>query len=514
MTKTDVIGSLPRSVPESQSVASSALLEFLSAATRANCELHSLMVVRYGHVIAEGWCAPYRRDAVHSLYSLSKSFTSTAVGFAVAESKLEVSDSVIQFFPDKLPEKISSNLAALRVEHLLTMSVGHDTDPTEAMTQSEDWVKTFLASPIEHVPGSVFFYNTAASYVLSAIVQKVTSQKIIDYLEPRLFGPLQIGKKRWESCPQGINTGGWGLSVTTESLAKFGQLYLQKGRWNGKQLLPADWIEAATTAKIQQPASWNTPAYFGADIDPAAALEYLKQTNDWYQGYGYQFWRCRHGAYRGDGAFGQMCIVIPDKDAVVAITTRTMDMQALMDLVWQILLPAMQDKALPNASDANLRHRFETMALPLPKGNPTSAIVKSKTDLIFKLESNSLTAEIASFRFHDDACTFMLKSTEGASAIRCGIGKWVDGTTDMPGTPPKFISVADLRPARVAATGAWKDESTFLMQWRYYEMPHYDIVTCRFDGDRISIEFENDMVESSNGKVVDKRPVLHGRAFT
>ena len=145
---------------------------------------------------------------------------------------------VISFFPDKLPDKISDNLAALKVKHLLTMSVGNEKEPTHAVVETEDWVRTFLAQSITHEPGTVFLYNSVATYMCSAIVQKLTGQTVIDYLTPRLFAPLGISGMTWETCPRGINTGGWGLSIPTEGLAKFGQLYLQKGRWNGQQILP------------------------------------------------------------------------------------------------------------------------------------------------------------------------------------------------------------------------------------------------------------------------------------
>ena len=157
--------------------------------------------------------------------------------------------------------------------------------------------------------------------MLSAIVQKATGKTVLDYLKPRLFEPLGIEHPTWETSPQGISTGGYGLSIRTEDIAKFGQLYLQKGKWHGKQLVPAAWVEAATA---RQTSNGSNPK------------------SDWDQGYGYQFWRCRHGAYRGDGAFGQYCIVMPEQDAVIAITSGVKDMQAVLNLVWDKLLPAMQ----------------------------------------------------------------------------------------------------------------------------------------------------------------------------
>src|SRR5215831_8434089 len=267
---------LPRSTPEAQSVSSQGILAFLDAVAKSKHEFHSFMLVRHGQVVAEGWWSPYRAELNHMLYSLSKSFTSTAVGLAVAERRLTVDDFVVSFFPNDLPEQLSANLRALRVKHLLTMSVGHAQDSTPAIRAEENWVRKFLSLPIANEPGSVFLYNSGATYMLSAIVQKLTGQKLIDYLTPRLFQPLGISDMTWEVCPGGINTGGWGLSVRTESLAKFGQLYLRQGAWEGRSVLPTQWVTEATTFKIQQP---------GKD------LEQLKQTSDWHQGYCYQFWR-------------------------------------------------------------------------------------------------------------------------------------------------------------------------------------------------------------------------------
>jgi CubicO group peptidase (beta-lactamase class C family) len=188
----------------------------------------------------------------------------------------------------------------------------------------------------------------------SAIVQRVTGQKVIDYLTPKLFTPLGIEAITWETCPRGINTGGWGLSIQTEGLAKFGQLYLQKGKWNGHEILPAAWVEEATTKHIQQP----------DPVKPSRPHE----ENDWLQGYGYQFWRCRHNAFRGDGAFGQFTIVLPEQDAVVAITGESGDLQGELDLVWEHLLPAMKDAPLPadNTAQTRLREKLGALALTLP----------------------------------------------------------------------------------------------------------------------------------------------------
>ncbi|HVG39433.1 MAG TPA: serine hydrolase domain-containing protein, partial [Pyrinomonadaceae bacterium] len=181
--------SLPRSVPEAEGVSSAGILDFLEAAGKSKHEFHSLMVLRHGKVIAEGWWGPYRPELRHTMYSVSKSFTSTAIGFAVSEKRLRVSDKVLSFFPQEAPASPSSQLAAMTVKDLLTMSAGQVPDPTIVAVKKDDWVKAFLATPVVNQPGTTFLYNSMATYMLSAIVQKVTGEKVIDYLTPRLFNP-------------------------------------------------------------------------------------------------------------------------------------------------------------------------------------------------------------------------------------------------------------------------------------------------------------------------------------
>src|SRR5262245_51520973 len=193
---------MPRSSPEAQGISSAAVLAFVDDTDKKIAHLHSFMLVRHGHVVAEGWWTPYDANTRHELYSLSKSFTSTAVGLAIADGKLSLDDPVLKFFPDEAPKEPSANLKAMRVRDLLCMSTGHQTEPrlnpflaspTEApKKEPQSWVKTFLAHPVPFKPGTHFLYNTAATYMQSAVVQKVTGQTVLDYLRPRLFEPLGI----------------------------------------------------------------------------------------------------------------------------------------------------------------------------------------------------------------------------------------------------------------------------------------------------------------------------------
>lgn len=467
--------SLPRSTPEAEGLSSEELITFLDSAAVSSHEFHSIMIVRHGKVIAEGWWDPYSPELRHTLYSTSKSFTSTAIGFAVTEKLLTVNDRVVSFFPDQLPDTVSPFLSEMTVKDLLTMSAGQSPDPTGTITSSsKEWVRSFLALPVLKEPGTEFLYNSMATFMLSAIVQKVTGEKTAGYLRPRLFEPLGIEGYDWEESPEGINSGGWGLRVKTEDMAKFGLLYLQKGMWNGKQVIPASWIEEATTFKIDQA--------------PDAPAE-VKEKSDWMQGYCYQFWRSRNNAYRADGAFGQYIIVMPEKDAVVAITAESPDMQDEINLVWKYILPAMKEEALPVNSEAagRLKERLASLALPKPEKRPEPALVSTLSGKIFRLEENNQNIESIALLFQGDTCRLSLNTGDHSYKIPFGRGEWVTSETDLSG--PSLIS----RPGtmslnRVAGSYGWKDEGTLELFLRYIESPHHIKITCSFEGDTIVVQ--------------------------
>ncbi len=491
--------SLPRSTPAAEGVSAAGVLAFLDAAEARKLELHSFMMLRHGRVIAEGWWQPYGRSFRHTLYSLSKSFTSTAVGLLVGDGKLSVEDKVTRFFPGDLPPAVSDHLAAMRVKDLLTMATGHVKEPTWAMTPEENWARAFLAAPVERAPGSLFLYNSGATYMCSAIAQKVGGKSILELLRERIFEPLGIADATWETCPRGICTGGWGLSVPTEALAKFAQLLRQNGAWNGRQLVPAAWVAEATSKHIQQPSA-------GKGARPDAE-------NDWLQGYGYQFWRCRHGAFRGDGAFGQFAVVLPEQDAVVILTAEVGDMQGELDLVWQHLLPAIGATPDP-AADAALAQRLRSLALavPAPGTSPLAATVSGRT---FALEKNALGLTSVRFTFREGACDAVFQAGETTHAVAIGLGQWLRGQTALPGTPPNLVSgriSSAGKPQAVSAAGGWKEDAVFAATLRFHETPHHDAVTCRFPtADSVEIAFLSSLGAMRNPPS-DARETLRGRA--
>ncbi|MBC7826626.1 MAG: serine hydrolase, partial [Chitinophagaceae bacterium] len=406
---------LPKSTPEAQGVSSSAITEFLDAVSKSRNELHGFVFLRHGKIIADGWSTPYADSLKHTMYSTSKSFTSTAIGFAVNERKLTVNDKVISFFPDDLPANTGNFLKNLTIKHLLTMTVGHATDPTGAIIPKAGWVKSFLATPIADTPGTKFLYNSMATFMLSAIIQKVTGEKVIEYLEPRLFKPLGISNKDWESNPEGINVGGWGLRIRTMDMAKLGQLYLQKGKWNGKQVLPASWVEEASTAHI---------------IQDRSATQEQRNNSDWLQGYGYQFWRSRYNSFRADGAFGQYILIFPELDAVIAITSETPDMQDELNLVWKHLYPAIKANALPANSSAVAKMKKSESNLninPFRSAADSAGPSQSNTAITnrsVKLKKNENDFTGVSFNVSKDIVKVQVQTSTGVYPVEFGLNDW------------------------------------------------------------------------------------------
>ncbi|HLO98407.1 MAG TPA: serine hydrolase [Fimbriimonas sp.] len=437
---------LPRSAPEAQGISSAGISRLIDELEK-NDHLHSIMIVRHGKVVAEGWWSPYKSDQPHMLYSLSKSFTSTAIGMLIAEGKISLDDPIQKFFPEDVPANPTSNQKEMRIRDLLCMSTGHHPDVVDKMQYAGEvpLVKQFLNAPVEHKPGTLFYYNTPATFMLSAVVQKVTGEKLVDYLKPRLFDPLGIGYPMWETSPQGINMGGFGLNVITEDIAKFGQLYLQRGEWNGQRLLPAAWVDLATS---KQASNGSNPY------------------SDWDQGYGYQFWRCRPGFYRGDGAFGQYCIVMPQYDTVVAITSGTGDMGGVMNTLWERLLPELRATALPRneLEESALATKMKGLVLPTINGAAGASIASSLNGKVIDLAKNNTSLSKLSVTASATSTTVQLEDIK--FAIK----------------PGAWVEAGKLAGNNISVSGAWTSTDTLTLKVAQTNTPYVTTMTLKFAG--------------------------------
>jgi len=467
---------LVRTTPEAVGIPAAAVSAFIDAVQESVGGLHSFMLLRHGRVAAEGSWAPCSSQRPHMLFSLSKAFTSTAVGLAVSEGLLSVDDPVLKFFPEEAPPKVSRNLAAMTVHHLLSMNTGHHEDASEATFKRRDHLlaKRFLRVPVKHKPGTWFVYNTAATYMLSAIVHRLTGMPIVEYLQPRLFDPLGIAPPVWDSDPLGVNVGGFGLNLKTEDIARFGQMLLQKGRWGDGQLLPAAWIETASSYHSDNSIRGGNP--------------------DWTQGYGYQFWLCRHGAYRGDGAFGQYCLVMPEQDAVLAITSGISDMQAPLDAVWEHLLPAMGPAALPAdaAANADLSAQLASLHISAQEGSATSPVASRITGRRYATDANQ--AGVKSLRVDLDASggTLSVRDRRGVHTVRFAMGAWAEGTTTLNiqsrNALARWVAPPPVE-TPVAASAGWIAPDTLAVRICFVTTPFIPTLTLHYDGDALTASF-------------------------
>ena len=323
---------LPRSTPESEGVPSEAVESFFRdiEAQADSVACHAITVLRHGKVIAEGAYAPYRLDVPHMLYSMSKSITGLAVGMAIDEGYLDINERIIDIFPEYVTSSNAKALKSHTVWNLLTMSTGARFNEVGSGLD-ENWLKMYMQSTPKFEAGSAFDYNSLNSYVLAAAVVKRTGMSLTEFLTPRLYEPLGIRYHEWETCPKGIEKGGWGLSLTVEDAAKLGQLCLNRGRWNGEPIVSEKWIDAATSVQIQTP------------------------NGEMKHGYGYQIWMSdEEGAFQFNGAFGQYVLVFPKYDAVIAMYSGSASLFAHVGLSERVkqLLDTFKDEALQENGQA------------------------------------------------------------------------------------------------------------------------------------------------------------------
>jgi len=443
---------LRRSTPSDEGIDARGIAALIDAfEAHPGIRPHGLVLLRHGAIVAEGWWQPYSADRVQLLYSLSKSFTSTAAGIARAEGLLDLDAPVIDYFPEYAAEITDSRMRRMRVRHIAAMASGHASETIDrALEAGEgDLVLGFLRTPLDAEPGSLFAYNQPCTYTLGAIVQRAAGMSLSDYLRPRLFDPLGIGDTWWEQAPPGRDIGFSGLHATTDAAARLGQLYLQRGRWGDVQLLDAAWVDEATSVQVSTAAETNP---------------------DWSRGYGFQFWRSRHG-YRGDGAYGQFCLVLPEHDAVLALTTETTATQDLLELVWQHLLPAFDGGEPDAASDARLASRLSRAQLPIPELAPQPHDPTAWRDAAFAVgdaDAAHPTSSLRAARLRESAdgtWALVLVDEHGELAVELGAGWTVSSPEGVP----------------LGVAGGW-DGDSFTAEIAFLETPHTLRLECTRGG--------------------------------
>ncbi len=437
---TACLAEMERSTPEAEGVSSTAIEKWIDACERELDALHGFVIVRHGKVIAEGWWSPFSADRTHMLYSHSKSFTSTAIGFLVDDGKLDLDESVLEIFPEKAPAEPIGKIGRLRVRDLLTMTTGMPYTDAERKEIGGDWVKLFLANEVRDQPGTKYRYDSCATHMLAAIVEKKSGMKMMDFLRTRLFDEIGITSAWTTYSPTGIPCGGWGMNMTTRELARFGQLYLQEGRWGARQLLSKKWVRHAT--------GYQTSTQRPGD-------------GDWSQGYGFQFWRCRHNCFRADGAYGQYTVVMPEQDTVISLNAGLGPMDKELNLVWQHLLPAMLAEPLPAnpAAQKALSDRCAKLALKTVAGAKEGAVALGKTYALTGKQDrfNFSTVKLA---VTEGGWELVLAAPHGEQRIPVGFNVWREGSVVF--ETEKYEKLGGLIGMQsTAASGAWIHPNVF-----------------------------------------------------
>jgi len=443
-------GDLPRSAPAAQGLNTQAVTRFVDSLLAVpQTDVHHVMVVRHGHVVAEVHPAPFRADDAHTLYSASKTFVALAVGLAIDDNRLRLDDRVAAIMHDHLPDTVSAALAQMTVANLLTMSSG--IDPSWNMRNNTDrWLDTWLAYPVKE-PGGHLLYDSMATYMLSAIVQRVMGKTVLQLLEQRLFAHMHITEVDWELSPEGICTGGWGLRMQAESLAKVGMLMLQRGQWEGRQLVPGHWIDQMTQRHIN---------YDNADG---------QAPTDGNRGYGYQLWRCKWPtAYRMDGAFGQYVVVDPASDMVVVILGMSRRGHDELACIWRQLMPGVDRPDTDGKALKRLQASCSRASLPLPMGKSRSPHLASAD---FKLQQGADGIDL--IKVYQEGKLMTMRIYYGDShveTIAMDAGRWA--YSHLSGEPPYTIGARSrfdgLRHNYVAAAAyAWTTPTTLTVNLHY-----------------------------------------------
>lgn len=429
-------------------------------------EIHHLVVMVDGKIAGELHPEPFKKEYRHTLYSVSKTFVAVAVGLAIDDGLLTVDDKLATFFPEYVSDSVDARLRDIRIKDMLTMQSGFKTE-TWMRNKQQHWIEYYLSRPLKADPGTNYSYDSIESYLLSAVVQKVTGKTVMELLNERIFHPMDITDAEWEQCPDGINVGGWGIYLSSHSQALFGQLLLQGGCWNGKQLISKQWIDEMMTVRV------------------------VRDAND----YGYQIWLCEYpGAWRADGAFGQYIIIVPQKNMVVVLNqcSRSKGFPERSN-IWHTVVKNCLNCAIDAKPDElkAVEDYENTAMLPVLDGDNVNELAKKYNGKTFSLDKNKLGWKSIKFTFADNNVNFEITDADNKkNDIKMGYKQWM--TSQLSGYPHYSIQAQNRfsgisGPFYTGSCYAWQDNS-LKAKIHYVNWITAVELTCAFDGDNLTIE--------------------------
>ncbi len=476
--------------PESVGVSSSSISNLLDELESGFTEMHAIQIMRHGKICAEGWWNPFAPGIRHSLMSVSKTYTATAIGIAYTERMLMLTDRIIDILPDKKPANPGAMLQALTIRDLLCMSSGME-PPPEA---TQEWIRSYFSTPIIHRPGTRFMYDSVGSTLLGAIIQRLSGLSLHEYLTPRLFDRIGINAQnlRWGKMHDGTEAGGVGLFALAEDNLRLMKLYMDGGVWNGERILAKDYVSMATAKQIDTSALELTHPF----------------AKDNFCGYGFKIWLCRpEGVYRADGAMGQYAIVCPKQDMIISILETGKGIegpQKTLDAIWRFIegIDDNDDCQTDAGTFLKLQKRLSSLALPRPDYSPHSKMagfISQKRYAVkegcLRLENQSLSlycgleasagVERFCLSFNKDGCCFTI--------VREGIAQTLSIATDGSRALNK-LELKNQVPTLVYLSGAWPNEQTFDLTLRWIETSFVKKISFRFTGNVCDISFSDPLM--------------------
>lgn len=424
--------------PEEVGISSDHIIKFIKSLEYSQIPMHSMLIIRYGKLIAETYYAPYKKDTLHRMFSVTKSFTSLAIGLLAEEGKLSLEDKIVKYFPEMLPkEGVHPYTAEMTIKDMLKMSSAHE-NTTYKLNLEKDWVKSFFTVKPSHHPGSIFSYDTSSSHTLAALVEKLSGMKLLDYLRSKCLDELEFSKDSYIiPDPEGVSMGGSGLMATSRDLAKVAWTVMHNGVFEQKQLFPESYIKEAIKKQI------DTSVKGGSTEEK--------------QGYGYQFWRIRNDGFAFFGMGGQLAICLPKEDLLVITTADTQGLgggvQTIYDTFWREIYNHISDKSLNENKEGYqaLKAVLKECHIKEVEGQLTNPLVNVINRKSYHFDENPMKLKSIKIEWRENSGVFFYENHKGKQELAFGLGRQIESTF------PHYNM-------NCVTSGAWIEERTFLIK--------------------------------------------------